>query len=222
MRSKKPKPRTPLLSALYGQYLDSRDAAGFVRKLSKRYTPGALERLACHHAREVRRAAICSLGFIGDYSANHTMGRALLDDDRTVRLLAESGIRSVWTRVGNKPQQREIDAVIRLNNAGESQRAIRRASVLIDRVPWFAEAWNQRAVARFHLKQFAESIRDCHEALEINPYHYIAATTMGRSYLELHNNGASLESFRRALRLNPNLEGVRVQVVRLTRTVEDK
>ena len=211
-----------MLSALYGQYLDSRDAVGFVRELLNRYTPGTMERLACHHARKVRRAAVCALGFVGDYSANHTMGRALLDDDRTVRLLAESGIRSVWTRVGNKPQRREIDAVIRLNNAGEYQKAIRRASVLIDRASWFAEAWNQRGVARFHLKQFAESISDCHQALEINPYHYVAATTMGRSYLELHNNGASLESFRRALRLNPNLEGVRVQVVRLARTVEDK
>ena len=68
--------------------------------------------------------------------------------------------------------------------------------------------------------KFAETIRDCHEALELNPYHFIAATHMGRAYLELGNPVSALECFRRALRLNPDLEGVRLQVVRLARLVE--
>ena len=37
----------------------------------------------------------------------------------------------------------------------------------------------QRAVARYNLGLFNESVRDCHEALEINPYHFVAATSMG-------------------------------------------
>jgi cytochrome c-type biogenesis protein CcmH/NrfG len=45
---------------------------------------------------------------------------------------------------------------------------------------------------------------------------------MGRAYLELDNPISALQSFRRALRLNPDLEGVRVQVVRLARLVEGK
>ena len=40
--------------------------------------------------------------------------------------------------------------------------------------------------------------RDCHEALELNPYHFIAATCMGQAYLELENPVSALESFRRA------------------------
>ena len=43
---------------------------------------------------------------------------------------------------------------------------------------------------------------------------------MGRAYLELGNPVSALECFRRALRLNPDLEGVRLQVVRLARLVE--
>jgi len=214
--------RTPFLSSLYRQYLDNQDSGSLMRKVSKCYTPGTLERLASHPKREVRRAAILALGFIGDYSVNHTMGRALLDDDRTVRLLAENGIRSVWTRAGSKSERQQLGVIIRINAAGQYQEAIRKASVLIDKAPWFAEAWHQRAVGRFNLKKFAESIRDCHQALEINPYHFIAATSMGQAYLELRNPISALESFRRALRLNPDLEGVRAQVVRLARMVEDK
>lgn len=212
----------PFLSTLYRQYLDVQDSAGFISKVSQLYTPATLERLACNPDREVRRAAVLALGLIGDYTANHTMGRALLDDDRTVRMLAENGIRSIWTRAGSEEEDQQLGIIIRLNATQQYEEAVQRASDLIERAPWFAEVWNQRAIAQFNLGHFAESIRDCHQALEVNPYHFVAAISMGQSYLELRNFVSALESFRRALRLNPDLEGVRAQVVRLARMVEDK
>ena len=216
------KRRMPFLSTLYRQYLDVQDSAGFISKVSQLYTPATLERLACNPHREVRRAAVLALGLIGDYSANHTMGRALLDDDRTVRMLAENGIRSIWTRAGNQEERQQLGIIIRLNARRQYEEAVRRARELSEKAPWFAEVWNQRAIAQFHLGHFADSIRDCHQALEINPYHFVAAVGMGQSYLELRNFVSALESFRRALRLNPELEGVRAQVVRLARMVKNK
>ena len=214
--------RTPLLLRFYQQYLDDQDSAGFTSKVSKSYSLGTLQRLISHDERGVRRAAVLALGFIGDYTANHTLGRALLDDDRTVRLLAENGIRTVWTRTGGETDRQQLGLIMRLNAAGHYKDAIRRAGDLIDRSPWFAEAWNQRAIARFNLGKLAESIRDCHQVLEINPYHFVAAASMGQAYMELGNHVSALESFRRALRLNPDLEGIRAQVIRLARKVEDK
>ncbi len=213
--------RVPSLSMLYEQYLDNQDSAGFISKVSRTYTPGTLERLATHQNREVRRAAVLALGFVGDYSCNHTMGRALIDDDRTVRMIAENGIRSVWTRAGNEEERQLLTILCRYNAAKQYDEAIRRATELIERAQWFAEAWNQRATACFSKGKFADAIRDCHQALEINPYHFVAATSMGQAYLELQNPVSALECFRRALRLNPDLEGVRAQVVRLARMVED-
>ena len=213
--------RPPFLLVLYQQYLTHQDSACFVREVSCLYTTGTLQRLARHVCREVRRAAVLSLGFVGDYGANHTLGCALLDDDRTVRTLAENGIRSVWTRAGNEVERKELGVILRLNAARLSQDAVSRATKLIERAPWFAEAWHQRAVGQAALGRLIESIRDCHQTLEINPYHFVAATSMGQAYLQLDNPVSALECFRRALRLNPDLEGVRVQVVRLTRAVED-
>lgn len=213
--------RPPFLLALYQQYLTHQDSACFVREVSCLYTAGTLQRLARHASREVRRAAVLSLGFIGDYSANHTLGCALLDDDRAVRTLAENGIRTLWTRAGNDAERQELGAIIRLNAGRRSQEAVARATKLIERAPWFAEAWHQRALGHVTLGHLVESIRDCHQTLEINPYHFVAATSMGQSYLQLDNPVSALECFRRALRLNPDLEGVRAQVVRLTRLVED-
>jgi tetratricopeptide (TPR) repeat protein len=213
--------RPPFLLLLYQQYLSHQDSATLIRKVSNLYTTGTLQRLARHARREVRRAAVLALGFLGDYDANHTLGCALLDEDRTVRTIAENGIRTIWTRAGSEAERMELGILIRLNAARLHKEAVFRATRLIERAPWFAEAWHQRAVAHVALSRLVESIRDCHQALEINPYHFVAATSMGQAYLQLENPVSALECFRRALRLNPGLEGVRAQVVRLTRLVED-
>jgi len=214
--------RDPLLLTLYEEFLENEDAAEFVRRTSQSYDPGSLERLVGHAYRRVRRAAVFALGFLADYDANHVLGRALHDKDRTVRLLAEDGIRNVWKRVGNDDQRRRLNAIVRLNSAKQFEEARRRATQLTKKTPWFAEAWNQRARACFALSRDAEAIRDCHQALELNPYHFAAAARMGQAYLRLGNQVSALESFRRALRLNPNLEDVRAQVERLARLIEGK
>jgi tetratricopeptide (TPR) repeat protein len=214
--------RTPRILDLYEKYLDNQDSVAFVNEVSLHYTQGTLQRLTLSGMREIRRAAVLALGFIGDYQSNHTLGRALLDDDRTVRTLAENGVRSVWSRMGSEKERQEIAIITRLNAAQQYKEVIRRATKLTESSPWFSEAWHQRGAAFFALGRFADAIRDCHEALEINPYHFVAATCMGQAYLELENPVSALESFRRALRLNPDLEGVRVQVVKLTRMVEDR
>jgi tetratricopeptide (TPR) repeat protein len=99
---------------------------------------------------------------------------------------------------------------------------VRRATGLIEEAPGIAEAWNQRAVAYDLLQDAAHSIRDCHQALELNPYHFAAALGMAHCYLRLGKARQALEAFRRALRLNPNLEAARAQMVRLQRTLEGK
>jgi tetratricopeptide (TPR) repeat protein len=207
---------------LYSQYLEGQDSKVFIAKVSASYTPGTLERLVEHGSREVRRAAVLALGFVGDYSSNQSMGRALIDEDRTVRMLADTGIRSVWIRAGGEADRQTLGLVIRLNTAQHYEEAAQRASMLVERAAWYAEAWNQRAIAHFGMGRYAESIRDCHQVLEINPYHFGAASGMGQAYLRLGNHASALECFRRALRLNPDLEGVRVQVVRLAKLVEGK
>ena len=191
-------PRLPRLLADYQRYLEDRDSAAFLAAVSQRHTSGTLERLARHDRREVRRAAVFALGFLGDYAANHVLGCSLLDGDRNVRTLAENSIRCVWMRDGTQAERRELDVLVRLGAARQFEEVARRATRLLDASPSLAEAWNQRGTAHYALGRFAEAIRDCHQAMEINPYHFIAATSMGRAYLELGNPVSVLECFRRA------------------------
>jgi tetratricopeptide (TPR) repeat protein len=184
----------------------------------EKYTIGTLERLAVSSDRMTRRASVLTLGMVGGYESNESLGRALHDDDRGVRMLADNAIRSLWCRQGSADERRQLAMVIRLNSTKRYDEAVRHASLLVDRSPAFAEVWNQRAIAQFGLNQFHRSIRDCQQAIERNPYHFGAASGMGQCYLQLGQRAEALESFRRALELNPNLEGVRAQVQYLQRT----
>ena len=115
---------------------------------------GTLQRLASHPRREIRRAAVLALGCLGDYESNATLGAALLDEDRTVRILAENSIRQVWTRAAGDKDRIQLDTIIRLNAARQFDKVVRMASDLIKRVPAFAEAWNQRAYAHHALGHY--------------------------------------------------------------------
>ena len=85
--------------------------------------------------REVRRAAVFALGFLGDFQDNHSLGCALVDEDRTVRTLAENSIRCVWMRTGTPAQRRELDVLIRLLAARQFDEVIRRATRLLEAAP---------------------------------------------------------------------------------------
>ena len=214
--------RHPVLTELYEQFLADEDAAAFVHRVAQRYNPATLERLATRGSRLVRRAGVLALGYLAQFESNATLGRALSDSDRGVRLLAENAIRSVWVRAGREEQRREINAIIALNTTKCYAEARIRACRLIAGAAWFAEAWNQRAIANYCTKRYEESIQDCQQALELNPYHFGAAAGMGQCYLKLGGQAMALEAFRRALRINPNLEGVRANVVYLERALEEQ
>ena len=140
--------RLPRLAAFYGQYLHDQDSTVLVAQVLQYYTVGTLERLLQHAGREVRRAAAQALGLVGDYKNNHSLGAALHDEDRTVRNLAEEGIRRLWIRSGSKADRSELACITRLISAQQYAAAIQRGNRLIQQRPAFAEAWNQRGIAR--------------------------------------------------------------------------
>jgi tetratricopeptide (TPR) repeat protein len=212
----------PRLMTLYREYVADREEPVFVRKLAEAYTPATLERLSQHANRHTRRAAVFALGLVGGYEANGALGRAMNDLDRGVRILAETAIRAVWCRAGSELQRVRLMQIIELNDGNRFHEAQAQATALIEQAPWFAEAWNQRAVSFYGGGRFVESIRDCQQTLEINPYHFGAAAGMGHCYMQLGNHTEALVCFRRALRLNPNLEGVRGNIVALQRLLKEK
>lgn len=218
----KPKhPQRPLLVGDYERYLVDQDAESFLGRVSMRYTIGGLERVATSADRAARRGAVLALGRLADYHSNAVLGRALVDADRGVRTLAEHGIRRIWMRIGTSSQQRHLYAIAEHLESKHYDRAAQISTALVEDAPWIAQAWYFRGKAFFQLGQHSAATRDCHQALEINPYHFLAASVMGQAFLLLHDQVSALDAFRRALRLNPSMEEVRAQVIHLQRSLKD-
>jgi len=208
-----------LLVYHYERYSIDRDVENFVHRVSKTYTLGSLERLATTGSPQARRAAVLCMGRQADYQANATLGLVLNDRDRVIRTLAENGLRRLWMRAGSPEQQRYLETIAEHLDRKRYDRALELATGLIEEAPEIAQAWYFRSRAFFQLEQYEASILDSQQALEVNAYHFSAASLMGQAYSRMECLVASLESYRLALRLNPNMEEARSQVKYLERTL---
>lgn len=211
--------RVPQIEKAFRRYLSEEDSAGFIRSVSSQYSEPTLQRLVLEGRRGTRRAAVMSLGFFGTFRSNSVLGKALHDRDRAVRLLAENGIHSIWRRAVGENMYREIRVVEWLNYSHRYEDASHKSILMTEAAPFFAEAWNQSALAHFGLGDFDASIADCQRTIELNPYHFLAASGMGHCYLKKNDPSQALSYFQLALELNPGLEGVRAQIDRLQRTL---
>ena len=205
----------PRLTTLYRDCCERHDTRYFINQVLQYYNESSLIRLADSVCVETRRAAAQALGFVGSYQTNNTLGRLLKDNDRTVRLIAEGSLKSVWSRDGSDAQRQELHTIMRMITAQQFADAVSKADTLLDEFPFYVEARNQRAIALFALEQFLDSIEDSKTVLELNPYHFGAAIGMGHAYVQLQNYREAIECFQYALSINPNLESIRLHLDRL-------
>ena len=212
----------PRLVVFYVKYIDNNDTAAFISNVSRYYTVGTLERLTSSDRIEVRRSAALALGFLGDQESDAAFMRLLRDEDNTVRMIAENGMRSIWARAGSDSNRQMLRVVMRLILAKQYEEAIAKATELIEHAPKFAEAWNQRAIAHFALKQYRYSIEDGIRALKLNRHHFAAAIGVGHAHLFMGHVSHTIEFFQLALDINPNLNCVRENLSRLVQSIQEE
>ncbi len=210
-----PPPTAPRLTTFYLDYLQDHDTGRLIAQTTQHYTLPTLMRLAESSRLETRRAAALVLGLVGTYRANPALGVLLRDPDRSVRLLAENSIKTIWPRDGSEEQRHQLASIMRCINLQDFDEAVRLANILLEECPLYAEARNQRAIALFALGEFQDAIEDSAIVLDLNPYHFGAAIGMAHSYLQLGHRELAVLCFQNALRINPNLETVRRHLDRI-------
>lgn len=203
------------LTLFYLDYLQHHDVSELIEQTVRYYAQPTLLRLTESIQVETRRAAALILGFVGTYQANHALGRLLTDEDRSVRLLAENSLKNIWPRDGSEQQRHDLYEIMRQISQQNFEEAVRRANILLEEFPLFAEARNQRAIALFALGSFQDAVKDAAIVLDLNPYHFGAAIGMGHAYLQLKNQEQAITCFQQALHINPNLETVRRHLERI-------
>ena len=159
--------------------------------------PGASARLA-----GVERLA--EIGRMVD--VDRLLGR-LDDADPQVRVLATGAIWQIWSRSGDPAIDKLFARGIEQMRASALAEAVATFSTIVKLKPDFAEGWNKRATIYFLLGQNEESLQDCDQVLKRNPKHFGALAGAGQIHLQLGHAQLALDFFRRAVAVNPNLEG---------------
>ena len=96
--------------------------------------------------------------------------------------------------------------------AGRLPEAIAIFSEIVRRRPGFAEGWNKRATAYFLAGDYRRSLADCEQVIKRNRAHFGALSGYGQIYFHLEQFDKAIEYWRRALQVNPNMSGVRMNI----------
>ena len=169
-----------------------------------------------------RRDAASRLGEIGTMADAPALVTALRDDDEDVREGAEQALWRIWARSGDPEVDRLYQTGIAQLSAGELRQSIATFTRVIQIKPAFAEGWNKRATLYFLVGDLRKSLADCDEVMKRNPYHFGALAGYAQIYGRLENYDRALEYARRALKVNPNMDGVSRYVEQLERLSEQR
>lgn len=98
---------------------------------------------------------------------------------------------------------------------GHYQEAIRLFTRVTELAPDYAEGWNRRATAYFLVGRYHDSLADIARVLTLAPRHFGALSGRGLCLRELGKPLAAIEAFEAALEVNPHLERVKLEIIRL-------
>lgn len=169
-----------------------------------------------------RAAAVIYIARTGLPVDGPLLVKRLADDSQVVRELAEAGLWQVWSRSGDAETDRLLAGGVQQMASGKFKEAIQAFGHVIQRKPGFAEGWNKRATAYYLAGDFQKSLADCAEVIKRNPQHFGALSGYGQIYFQLEDYEKSLEFFRRALAVNPNMDGVEINIRRIEELLREK
>lgn len=160
------------------------------------------------------RRVILALGLIPSLALAQPAGEKraaldkMLDALRTapteqVASVLEEKIRHLWFESGTPAVTLLMSRGLRESNAGASDDA---AAVFSDAIvldPTLAEAWHQRAIARFKTGDTVGAVRDIQETLKLEPRHFGAWQTLERIAEARQDWKAAYDAWRHVLDIDP-------------------
>jgi tetratricopeptide (TPR) repeat protein len=154
-----------------------------------------------------RLAGVERLAEIGSMADADRVLDRLGDSDPRVRLAAQASIWQIWNRSGDPEIDKLFAQGVQQMQAAALDDALTTFNEIVSRKPDFAEGWNKRATIYFLRGQYEKSLADCDEVFKRNAQHFGALSGAGQIHLQLGNPRRALEFFRRAVEVNPNLDG---------------
>ena len=171
---------------------------------------------------KARLAGVERLAEIGVQADADRVIRRLGDVDPEVRSASAAAVWQIWSRSGDEKVDALFARGVMQMQAAALGEALATFSEIIRLKPAFAEGWNKRATIYFLLGENEKSLRDCEEVFKRNPRHFGALSGAAQIHLQLGQPRRALELFRRAIEVNPNLEGAAQIIPLLEQHLKDE
>jgi tetratricopeptide (TPR) repeat protein len=193
-------------------YLQGQDLPGMVEVINGRWDHKQIAELFASGDCDARKVAALAFGLVGAKCCLKKLVPLMNDADPVVAQMAEHAMWSVWFRSGTPEATQPVCRGTRALTRGDIDHAIEHFTRAIDLDPQFAEAYNQRAIAKFLLERFDDCIDDCRKAVELMPFHFGALAGLGHCHAHEGRLVPALKCYEKALAINPHLEDVRQTV----------
>ena len=168
-----------------------------------------------------RLAGVERLGSIGlEADANRILER-LGDVDPRVRGATAAAVWQIWSRSGDPKIDKLFSRGVEQMQESALDDALTTFDEIVRRKPAFAEGWNKRATIYYLLGENEKSLRDCDEVLKRNPKHFGALSGAGQIHVQLGNMRSALDFFRKAVEVNPNLDGPAQMIPLIEQNLQD-
>ncbi len=167
-----------------------------------------------------RLAGVERLAEIGAMADANRLLPRLRDADARVRSAAEAAIWTLWGRSGDPAIDKRYARGLAQMDASALVEALATFDDIVRRQPGFAEGWNKRATVQFLLGHNEPSLQDCDEVLKRNPHHFGALSGAGQIHLQMGHLELAMAFFKRALAINPNLDGLAQAIEQLEQRLQ--
>jgi Tfp pilus assembly protein PilF len=201
--------------------LAKQDLAGLTGLLRSHWTAEQLTQVLSEAHQDARKVAALALALVGTKCCIPKLAAQLKDPDPTTNQMAEHALWSIWSRCGREQAHQHLCRGSQALGRRDFEAAKHDFTAAIEADPSFAEAYNQRAIVEYLTEGYAQSIADCQKAVEYMPCHFGAWAGMGHCQAQLGQMREALESYRRALEINPHLEGIAEAVRQISRRCDD-
>jgi tetratricopeptide (TPR) repeat protein len=121
----------------------------------------------------------------------------------------EASIWDLWMQSGDQ----QVDTLMEYSLGAMNARAFDLAVDYLDQIvklkPDYAEGWNKRATVWWLMEEYGKSIADIETTLALEPRHFGALSGLGMIMQSMGEKQKAVAAFRRALDVDPHLDGVK-------------
>lgn len=133
----------------------------------------------------------------------------------------EAQIWVIWTETKDGPTDTLMQLGLGAMQAGNLAGALELFDAVTVRKPDFAEGWNKRATVLYMLGAYERSAEDVAKVLALEPRHFGALAGLGLIDMELDKADAAMDAFEQALKVHPQLPGVKQRLEMLKKKKRD-